>query len=305
MDSTALISNWRTRSLPLLAILRHDLRTLASSWLVRLWLLGSLIVSLLTLSSGWSQLPSSHLIAALLFPYLVFPWFLVVMVLGVSPISGARVEALADGFLSRPITRYEFLLGIWAARVLVVLGAYLVIIVPTVLAVALGSRRVAPDGVTYWGIIASLGVVGLVLALQVSLAFLTGIVLRRSLLAVVVLLCVWYPVNMIFNNFQLESISPITLSRAIPTLLRQPWSGEAAPTFSLSASEEAIRAVGSLFSGMVPGSEAPPRPRERRVDHYFGQTFDDFSLLRVLLGYGLPTLAALGLATLWFSVRDL
>jgi hypothetical protein len=103
-----------------------------------------------------------------------------------------------------------------------VLGGYLVVTVPAVLLVVLANRRVAPDGVTFYGVIASLCAVGLVLMLQVSLAFLIGIVLRRSLLAIVVLLCVWYPVNMVFNSFQLESISPITLSRAIPTLLRQP-----------------------------------------------------------------------------------
>jgi hypothetical protein len=63
----------------------------------------------------------------LLFPYLVFPWFLVVMVLGISPVTGSRLDSLSDGILSRPITRYEYLLAAWAARVTAVLAVYLVL----------------------------------------------------------------------------------------------------------------------------------------------------------------------------------
>ena len=44
------------------------------------------------------------------------------MVLGISPVTGARLDALADGILSRPVTRYEYLLASWLARVLVVLA---------------------------------------------------------------------------------------------------------------------------------------------------------------------------------------
>ena len=55
--------------------------------------------------------------------------------------AGSRVEVLADGILSRPITRYEYLLAVWAARVALVLGGFLLVMVPAVILVATANRR--------------------------------------------------------------------------------------------------------------------------------------------------------------------
>ena len=82
---------------------------------VRLWLAGTALLTLILILSFREELQTAPLVARLSFPYSVFPWVLVVMVLGVMPLTGARAEALADGFLSRPITRYEYLLASWAA----------------------------------------------------------------------------------------------------------------------------------------------------------------------------------------------
>ena len=56
--------------------------------------------------------------------------------------------------------------------------------------------------------------------------------------------------------------------------------------------------------GSIPGAGPPPK-KERGEFFSHADEYADFSLLRVLLGYGLPTLAAVGLATLVFSLRDL
>jgi len=121
MDSADKISKLGTRMMPYLAILRHDLGTLWASRLVRLWLAATALLTFLMVAANWTQFQDAPLIASLLFPYLVFPWFLVVVVLGVSPVSGSRAEALADGILSRPVGRCEYLLATWLARVVVVL----------------------------------------------------------------------------------------------------------------------------------------------------------------------------------------
>lgn len=291
--------------MPFLAILRNDLRMLCGSWLVRSWLIAAAVLALLLAVTGWQRFPTAPLIASLLFPWLVFPWFVVVMVLGVNPISGARGEALADGYLSRPITRYEYLLAIWAARLVVVLGVYLLVMLPTIAIVALANRAAAPaDHVTLYGSLAALAVVALVLTLQVSLAFLVGTLVRRALPAVVILLFLWYPVNGLLHAFKLEALSPITLSQALPTLLRQPWS--AGPADHVAANdlelEEAARQTANLFS-MLSGT-APDQPAHR-PSFFEHDDFRDFSLIKVLFGYGLPTLAAIALATLTFCRRDL
>lgn len=288
--------------LPFLAILRHDLRTLRESWLVRFWLIGAALLTLIVATVNWAHAPTAHLVASLLFPYLVIPWFLVVMVLGVNPISGSRVEALADGFLSRPVTRREFLLAVWAARVVAVLAGYLLVMIPAVALAVLVKRPAPVDEVTLYGIVAALSVVGLVLVFQVSLAFLVGTLLRRPLVSIVLLLFLWGPVNLVLDSFRLEALSPISLNRNLPALLRQPWrdaEGAAAARLDKSDFEAAANFVSVLLGG------EPQRPPEKETSFFDRDKYKDFSLWKVLLGYGLPTLAAVGLATLVFSRRDL
>ena len=287
-----------------MAILRHDLRTLRESWLVRIWLVATALVALLLAMSNWARFPTAPLIASLLFPFLVFPWFLVVMILGVNPVSGSRLEPLADGFLSRPVTRYEYLLAVWAARVVAVLGVYLLVMVPIVLVVTLANRPAPADHVTLYGIVAALAVVALVLTFQVSLAFLMGTLLRRPLLAIVLLLFFWYPLNTVFHTFKLQSFSPISLSQALPTLLRQPWRSDAnSESLTNELDVEELQRQTTNFLSVLSG--APPQKTEAKPEFFETTDYKDFSLLRVLLGYGIPTLAAVGLSVLCFCWRDL
>jgi hypothetical protein len=289
---------------PFLAILRHDLRTLTSSWLLRLWLAGTVVLTLLLAAGNWQRLPTSLLTATLQFPYLVFPWFLVVMALGVMPLSGARAEALADGILSRPVTRYEYLLAAWLARVVTVLAVYLVVMIPTLLLVMLVERKVPEDPVAFSGVVATMGLVGLVLVFQVTLAFLLGTVTRSPLVAIVVLLFLWYPVDALLDTVKLEELSPISLNRAIPTLLREPpEAADPEVPEALGGKEAAAHVLEAVefIKGLSFEAEEPAEP----TLPFFSHEFRDFSLLWVALGYGVPTLAAIALATVCFCVRDL
>jgi ABC-type transport system involved in multi-copper enzyme maturation permease subunit len=305
MDSTAKTSKLGTRMMPYLAILAHDMRTLWSSRLVRLWLGATVLLTLMLAGSNWSQFQDATLIASLLFPYLVFPWFFVVVVLGVSPVSGSRTEALADGILSRPVSRCEYLLATWSARVVLVLCVYLIVIIPAVVLVILAKRPIPEDTVTIYGIFTALGVVGLVLTFLVSLGFLMGTLLRKPLLAVVVLIFIWYPIGLILSIFSLEEFSPISLNRAISTQLRQPWRAADVGTESNANVEDMNAFTGQVSNFFSVLSGVKPEPKATKPDFFEGEKFDDFSLLRVTLGYGLPTLVAVILATLCFYWRDL
>jgi len=291
--------------LPFLAIFRHDLRILLKSWLVRIWFVAAALLALLLLLSNWAELKTAPMIASLMVPWLVFPWFVVVMVLGINPITGSRTEALADGFLSRPIARHEYLLAIWAARLAVVLGNYLVVTAPAVCVAMLAKRPVPADRVTFYGVVSSMAVVALVLTLQVSLAFLMGTLLRKALLAVVVLLFLWYPVNMVLHAFRLEAFSPITLSQTLPTLLRQSWRSadvdSPAPGSELEIEE--LKRQAATFLSVLSGGGAEEAPR-RRPGFFDENPLKEFSLTKVLLGYGIPALASVGLALLLFWRRD-
>jgi ABC-type transport system involved in multi-copper enzyme maturation permease subunit len=305
MDSTAKTSKIGTRMMPYLAIVQHDMKTLWSSRLVRLWLGATALLTLVLVGSNWSNFQDGTLIASLLFPYLVFPWFFVVVVLGITPVSGSQTETLADGILSRPISRFEYLLATWSARVVLVLGVFLVVTIPAIVLVMLAKRPVPDDTVTVYGIITSLGVVGLVLTFLVSLGFLTGTLLRKPLLAVVVLIFVWYPIGLVLSVFSLEEFSPISLNRAISTQLRRSWrqTDAGAKDKANAKDAEVITDQVSNFFSVFSGVKS--KPKVSKPDFFEGEKFDDLSLFRVTLGYGLPTVAAVIIASLCFYWRDI
>jgi ABC-type transport system involved in multi-copper enzyme maturation permease subunit len=294
-----------TKLMPFLAILQHDLRGLWASRLVRLWLVASALMTLLLAAANWPKFQDAPLIASLLFPYLVFPWFFVVVVLGVSPVSGARAEVLADGILSRPVSRCEYLLAAWLARVLLVLGVYLVVTVPAIALVTLARRPVPEDAVTLFGIVSALGVVGLVLTFLVSLGFLAGTLLRKPLLAAVVLVFVWYPIGVVLNAFSLEEFSPISLSRAMTTQLRQPWRATDASSKGKASAQDMEALARQMDHFLSVFSNGQSRPAAAKPDFFESGGFRDFSLLRVIVGYGVPTLLAVALALVFFQRRDL
>jgi hypothetical protein len=305
MDSDASISKAGTAMMPFLAILRHELRTLSGSWLVRLWLGASLLWTLLTMAASWEGLDKAPLIAVMLAPYLVFPWFIVVMLLGLSPVTGSRLEALADGILSRPVTRYEYLLAAWSARVVTVLSVFLVVAIPAVCLVAFAERPGHSEDVTFYGVTAAVFVVSLVLTFLVSLGFFVGTLLRSPLLAAVLLVFFWMPINVVLHQFSLEEFSPLSLTQALPKLLQTSWSTTETEQDEMTAEDleaAAIQAAQSLlaFTGAQQQNSQDDGFFERGRERY-----EDFSLLRVMFGYGLPTLASIGLAVLCFCWRDL
>ena len=291
--------------MPALAILMHELSGLVSSWLVRLWLIATAVTTFLIVAGNWTRMESALLIALVLATYLVFPWFFVVIVLGISPLTGPRLDALADGILSRPVTRYEYLLTAWLARVLAVLAVFLVVTLPAMLLIVFARRPPADDGVTFYGMVAALFVVALVLTFLVTLAFCMGTLLRNAWLATVLLVFVWYPVNFVLHTFALEEFSPISLSQALPTLLRTPWSRGTATDARGTDPEDIAEMMRQTnqFLSVLAGTPTPARQPE---GSFFQQgNYGDLSVLRVSLGYGLPMLVALGLALWFFNRRDL
>jgi ABC-type transport system involved in multi-copper enzyme maturation permease subunit len=288
--------------IPYTAILQHDLRTLWRSRLVRLWLGAALLLSILLTLGNWTQLRDAPLIAMLLFPFLIFPWFLVVIVLGVTPVSASHTDTLADGILCRPVTRYGYVLATWAARVLTVVGVYLLVVAPLCILIILIKRPVPADHVTFFGLATTLGSVALVLTLVVSLGFLAGTILQKPLLAAVVLVFVWYPINMVFSAFSLEEFSPISLNQAATTQLRSQWGPESNDGTAASAAEaQTLARQADRFLSVLSGT-----PAQDKTPRFFEPgKFDDFSLARVMLSYGLATLAAFGLSVFCFCRRDL
>ena len=110
----------------------------------------------------------------------------------------------------------------------------------------------------------------------------------------------WLVSAAVLGAFKLEEFSPFSLSKAMPVLLCQPWREEDRVPDAIEAEKisEMIDSVGSWF-----GVDAPPPPKKNQ--YFDREAFADISLWRVSLGYGIPTLLSIGLATLVFCRRDL
>ena len=292
--------------MPTLAILTYELRGLMTSWLVRGWFIAAALATLLLTAGAWQSADPAVLIAMLLGSFLVVPWCLVVIMLGIAPTTGSRLDALADGILCRPVTRYEFLFASWAARVVAVLAVYLVIMVPTVMLIVLSRHAATQRPVTLYGAVAAIAVVALVLTFLVTLSFLAGTALRRPLVAAVVMIVLWFPIYAILHTFSLEEFSPISLTQALPTLLRTPWQQgqEDTDNEQMSADAEALMREGQAFLSALTGGAAPAA-KQKKEDFFSRGDYQDFSLTRVGLGYGIPTLLALLLSGVLFCWRDL
>ena len=97
----------------------------------------------------------------------------------------------------------------------------------------------------------------------------------------------------------------MSLSRAVSTQLRQSWrqsDDEAKAAGTMQDMQQFSEQFGNLLSRL---SGAPARPKSTKADFFETKKFEDFSLFRVTLGYGLPTLAAVILAMMCFYWRDL
>jgi hypothetical protein len=117
-----------------------------------------------------------------------------------------------------------------------------------------------------------------------------------------VLIFAWYPVNIVLSFFSLEELSPISLNQAATTQLRRQWS-EDPEEVKARANKAEGEALGRFFANSL-GSLSGNSPQTSKPDFFEPDKFGDFSLLCVSVGYGIPTLAAVGLAILCFCRRD-
>lgn len=289
--------------MPTVAVTRLELRTLFRAWLVRLWLAAAIVLNFITLLTGWQFVTQPVMVASLVFPFLVFPWFVVIIILGTNAVSPGQMETAADGILSRPITRLEYLAGAWLARAITVLMVFVLAVIPAALISGLAKRPVAEDPVTTYGAIVSLGVTTLVLLGVLSLGFLMGVLLKNAWLALLVVLFIWYPINVVLTTFRLAEISPISLNQAMPTLLRKTWKevpekSAVNPLDALILQKQADQFLQALTG----------RPsRQPRNPDFFDHDieYQNVRPWRIALCYSLPMVAFFGLAYLCFWWRDL
>src|SRR5271156_607958 len=120
------------RLLPYWAVFQADFRHTINSWIYRVWVLLSLFAAVGCLLyrygayrvAGMVQ-PASELVSDLLHWTVLGSVTLIIILTGGS-ISSER-GTMADSILSRGISRYQYFLGKWHARLAAILGTFLAI----------------------------------------------------------------------------------------------------------------------------------------------------------------------------------
>jgi ABC-2 type transport system permease protein len=211
------------RWLPYWAVFQYDVGQTLRSWVYRVWVLAVLLAGggFLLYRFGLTQEGGVVQHASLLFSNLlqgaVLGSVAFVVVLAGGCISSER-GTLADSVLSRGISRYQYFLGKWHARLATVLGTYLVL---SLLALA-GSLMLVHEDVTPDGGLVALASVGALLAAVVTVGVAVSAVSNNTLLGVAGLWVALYGGGLALNlNWLRKALpnSPTVLFDRLPYIL--------------------------------------------------------------------------------------
>lgn len=188
---------------PFLALVTNDLAGQFRSWLVRSWLAGSALVALIVVvtASGQETL-ASRVVSGGLSLYLVA--LSVVVILATASAVSGEAGVLADAVLCRAVTRDDYLLAKFAARLMVIAAVYLGVIGPFAL---LASRYVNNDLSAAGTALAVLIVLFLLIFLG-TLGVALSAALNNTVLAVATLAVCWYFAGAAFSFLEIDFLSP-------------------------------------------------------------------------------------------------
>ena len=169
-----------------LAILRYDLLQLTQSWVSRIWIPMLLAPAffLVVVAATENELASETL-AAYLIAVLMPLSALAVAVLTSGAIAG-EAQIIADGILSRSVTRTEFVSAKIVSRLGFALAVYLLVMLPFSYLII----RYAESDISYAGLLAGLLTAALLLTFLGALGLTLSTVMTNVMVSVVVLLFV-------------------------------------------------------------------------------------------------------------------
>jgi putative exporter of polyketide antibiotics len=198
MEATPAVVTLRfNKFLPYWAVLQTDLRQTLNSWVYRLWVLMSVLAAggFLLYRAGLQQEAGIFQSAAAqcgdLFRMMVVGSLALVVVLAVSAIS-AEKGTVADSVLSRGISRHQYFLAKWHARLVVVTATFAVLAIGMLLGGYFLFKAEAGSDLTLVGGLAAIIAVVVVLAVIVSWGVVIGALSNGTVLGITVFWLVLY-----------------------------------------------------------------------------------------------------------------
>jgi ABC-type transport system involved in multi-copper enzyme maturation permease subunit len=225
MDTPAVAKPTRiNRWLPYWAVFQADVGHTLRSWVYRFWVLTSLLATVgyllyrfgIQRDAGINQ-PASNMISDLL-RWTVFGSVTLIIVLTAGSISGERTN-MADSVLCRGISRYQYFLGKWHARLATVLGTFLLM---GLLALA-GSFFLLEQDLRLMGGMVALLTVSALLAVVTTCGVAISAMTSSTMLGIAVLWMVLYGTGFLLAlvpNLPREIPSPDRALNHLPNILR-------------------------------------------------------------------------------------
>ncbi len=221
MDLPAPIKTPRiNRFLPYWAVLQMDVRQTARSWSYRLWIIATVLLSVGYLlhraaihhQAGLVQSAAQLMSEVLQFALLIGTTLIIMLTAGT--ISSER-GILADSVLSRGISRYEYFLGKWHARLLTFVGSFLAV---GLLCLAASSMLLHSD-LSVFGCLLALALVAAVLTIVVSCGVTISAFCNSTVLGIAVLWMALYGIGVILALLDYGQLNPAKLLLVLPKLL--------------------------------------------------------------------------------------
>ena len=217
------------RFLPYWAVLQMDVHQTVRSWVYRVWVLLSLSAAIGYLlyrfgayrEAGMVQ-PASELMSDLL-RWTVLGSVTLIIVLTAGCISAER-GTMADSVLSRGISRHQYFLGKWHARLAAVLGTYLV----TGLIALVCSSFLLNDDLSLKGCAVALGTVMAVLAAVISCGVAVSAVFNNTVLGIGLLWLFLYGGGFALSLLPARFPAPVRTLQNMPNILRGQFDPETA-----------------------------------------------------------------------------
>ncbi len=210
------------RFLPYWAVFGSDVRQTLSSWIYRIWVLLALgsAVGYLLYRFGAKQMggfiSNAPEILGDLLTWVVWGSVTLIIVLTAGTISGER-GTVADSVLSRGISRYQYFLGKWHARLAVILGTYLFLAVTAVLG---ASLLLHSDSLTTDGAVVAVLVVGALLVLVITCGVSVSALSTSTVVSITLVWLLLYGVGFLMSLLPAHYPAPDRALQNLPQVLR-------------------------------------------------------------------------------------
>jgi hypothetical protein len=209
------------RWLPYWAVFQADVRQTLSSWVFRTWFLLSVLAAVGTLLYRLGAFREAGLIQpASLFNSDLLRWTVIgsvtlIIVMTVGSISSER-GTMADSVLSRGISRYQYFLGKWHARLAAVLGGFFVM--GTLWLIA--SFFLLHEDMRISGILVALLTVAALLAMVITLGVTVSAMTHSTVLGIAVLWMILYGASFLLSILPDRFPAPDRILARLPHVLR-------------------------------------------------------------------------------------